>query len=284
MTYHEIVTLLKLYRKNELLWNHKHSLYSNKQKRLEALEAIRVRIDEKSIDEVRRRLKVIRDTYNIEKNRINGSKKSGVATYHTKLPWYKTADEFLSRCEPRKSPNTTDNKPICNLKLEPEVILELESTNYQPSYETSSPAESMADPGDSLEQYQEYYKKQFETTGASIVASEGPEPAIPSTKIQTVAPQFRPKLNNLDYMQSSAVQPNIDEFQYFGLHLVAQLRELPKLRALILQEKLQRIVSQERIEYESSLLAGTNDLQNIAPETEPVSSVRNEPTTSAISE
>lgn len=106
MSSDEIVHLLGLYREHELLWNYSHELYKNKQKRLAALETIRAAMDLESVDEVKRRIKVVRDTYNIEKNKMSSSKKSGAGTadvYHTRLSWYKTAHEFLSVCEARES-------------------------------------------------------------------------------------------------------------------------------------------------------------------------------------
>lgn len=108
MSCEEIMQLLEAYRKNECLWNYSNIFYKNKQKRIGALEWVREAIGAESVDEVKRRWKVIRDTYNIEKNKINASKKSGAGAadiYHTKLSWYKTANEFLAKCDARESYN-----------------------------------------------------------------------------------------------------------------------------------------------------------------------------------
>nr|XP_029732001.1 uncharacterized protein LOC115268113 [Aedes albopictus] len=284
MSSDEIVHLLGLYREHELLWNYSHELYKNKQKRLAALETIRAAMDLESVDEVKRRIKVVRDTYNIEKKQMSSSKKSGAGTadvYHTRLSWYKTAHEFLSVCEARESYSNIPEKSTCkqSKKSVEDLLIEPEVRDYQ-LYQSISSSESGDDPADLLKRYEEEYNKEYGSEEHSPVQTAGQKRKSPvasssftrslatpkkrkrrsalssvkpkATSDENVPPHITSALNKLDNIRASVSPPIQDEFQYFGLNLAAQLRDMPKLRALVLQDKLQRMVALERIEYESS--------------------------------
>ncbi|KXJ78362.1 hypothetical protein RP20_CCG004814 [Aedes albopictus] len=248
MSSDEIVHLLGLYREHELLWNYSHELYKNKQKRLAALETIRAAMDLESVDEVKRRIKVVRDTYNIEKNKMSSSKKSGAGTadvYHTRLSWYKTAHEFLSVCEARESYSNIPEKSTCkqSKKSVEDLLIEPEVRDYQ-LYQSISSSESGDDPADLLKRLATPKKRKRRSALSSVKPK--------ATSDENVPPHITSALNKLDNIRASVSPPIQDEFQYFGLNLAAQLRDMPKLRALVLQDKLQRMVALERIEYESS--------------------------------
>ncbi|XP_065095697.1 uncharacterized protein LOC135717509 [Ochlerotatus camptorhynchus] len=91
----ETIRLVKLYRANQCLWNHSHVHYKLKNRRIEAYENLMVEMDMESVDEVKRKLKSIRDTYTGEKHKMLKSNYS----YKTKLVWYPILDEFISKCD-----------------------------------------------------------------------------------------------------------------------------------------------------------------------------------------
>ncbi|XP_062556927.1 uncharacterized protein LOC134221757 [Armigeres subalbatus] len=290
MSCEEIMQLLEAYRKNECLWNYSNIFYKNKQKRIGALEWVREAIGAESVDEVKRRWKVIRDTYNIEKNKINASKKSGAGAadiYHTKLSWYKTANEFLAKCDARESYNNIED----NLAVSETVPVALVENRGPIGYESLSSSESVEDPADQIRQYEEEYASMFENGENSRsyadrnqklaqTARDHAPVTAPSKKVQkrkgptlqssakgkksheeALSPHIQNALSKLDTIRSS-VAPTAatvqDEFYYFTQNLAAQLRKLPRLTALILQEELQRLVSQESIKYES-IMAQKNE-------------------------
>lgn len=148
--------------------------------------------------------------------------------------------------------------------------------NFEPTtsfqhYDSLSSSESVVDPADPIKQYEEVYIQGFEKNEQnSHPSSKRKRKSTATTAIGTtpiaapsnVPPHMRSALNTLDIIRSSEAQPIQDEFQYFGLNLAAQLRELPKLRALILQDKLQKIISQERIDYETSRITQNMSVGN----------------------
>ncbi|XP_062552261.1 uncharacterized protein LOC134217506 [Armigeres subalbatus] len=272
MTYEEIMLLLKSYRENECLWNHSHCNYRNLKERGKAFINILIETNVDSVDEVKRRLKILRDTYNIEKNKMRKSRLSGPGPngyYSTKIRWFRTADEFLSKCDRSQ-----------NIKNEAsEGAYASESPNNQQEDRASFPELQEQDSPDPLWQYDGVYVDEFQAGTDSPCSSTGRKrssESLPtnlaaiSTK-KAVRPQYQYHTNGnswvtgesghshmqqmpnkRDSVNSAITQPVRDEFLYFGLMLASQLEELPKLRALILQEKIQTLVSQERIEFEKS--------------------------------
>lgn len=261
--------LLESYREKECLWNHAHYDYRNQTTRNGAFNNMLYETNAGTVEEVKRRIKIIRDTYNIERNKMKKSRLSGPGPngyYNTKIPWYSTADEFLSKCYPTR--NSTNNASGTYCKIEP---------SSPQSDRTASPESREHDSSDPLWQYADVLenrshssnicrKRSAELTRASVPAS--------TKKAIRLSTQLPPNGNGWgaernahieepnstieliqstrDSIASSLTQPIQDEFLYFGLNLAAQLGELPKLRALLLQEKIQALVSQERIEFEIS--------------------------------
>lgn len=268
MTYVEIMQLLTAYRRNECLWNHAHSNYRNQAVRNESFTNISIEMDIISIEEVKRRIKILRDTYNIEKNKMRKSRLAGARPggyYTTKIPWFKAADDFLSKCDGKQSNPNTDSDAPCKSEQ-----------SSQQSDRVSSPELEQQDSPDPLWQYGEVLVGTNESQ--SSCSSAGRKHLFESTPSTIPTPMkkvYRPasqsayangnswgterRSSHAEVIQSkranvtsSVADPIQDEFLYFGLNLAAQLGELPKLRALMLQEKIQTLVSQERIEFEMS--------------------------------
>lgn len=99
-----ITVFLECYEKHELLWNIRHVNYVNKQKRESAMMNLKVELEELGVQVpdlafLRARIKAIKATYRNEVLKISESKKSGAGTdevYVPKLPWFSTADRFMS--------------------------------------------------------------------------------------------------------------------------------------------------------------------------------------------
>lgn len=221
----------------------------------------------------------------MKKSRLSGPGPNGY--YNTKIPWYSTADEFLSKCYPTRnstvSLNRLSSKIFRNITAHNSLqnnasgtYCKIEPSSPQ-SDRTASPESREHDSSDPLWQYADVLenrshssnicrKRSAELTRASVPAS--------TKKAIRLSTQLPPNGNGWgaernahieepnstieliqstrDSIASSLTQPIQDEFLYFGLNLAAQLGELPKLRALLLQEKIQALVSQERIEFEIS--------------------------------
>lgn len=88
----ETIRLVELYREHELLWNTNHPDYTLRARRCESYRALMEEMDMDSVDEVKKKIKSLRDTYTAERNR---NIKSG-GQYQIKLVWYDLLDQFLS--------------------------------------------------------------------------------------------------------------------------------------------------------------------------------------------
>ncbi|XP_053698311.1 uncharacterized protein LOC128745301 [Sabethes cyaneus] len=277
MSYSEIVHILALYRRNGCLWDLHHEHYKNKQMRNKAFESIRIATNAESTDEVKRRLKIIRDTYNIEKNKMKRPRAGTSETYSTKLSWFLIADEFLSRCETRWSSYEPVNSSL--FEYEPTSSVQPDRSNSSP--EDESPEEQ--DQTEVTEVQQQHCKPEYAIdfenteivpawpTGIENCHTSNPSPQTPAPKARTRPAQHTTKRtrkdanqqppvphtgsfpDRLESINSAALTPSVpDEYHYFGLHLAAQFRQLPVLKALALQERIQSMVYKERIEYEKS--------------------------------
>ncbi|XP_055524484.1 uncharacterized protein LOC129718090 [Wyeomyia smithii] len=260
MSYNEIVHILALYRENKCLWDFSHEHYKNKQKRNKAFEYIKNATNAESTDEVKRRLKIIRDTYNIERNKMKRPRAETGENYRTKLSWYQMADEFLSKSE-RSSFHDVPNASL--YEFEP-------ASSSQQYHSNSSPESQEPDQPEATDVPSEYkpeYVIDFEHAEVAswpVIDENHQHPVNPAPSV-TQKTKIRPTqysskrtrrdaLDRLDSISSPplAVPSVPDEFHYFGLHLAAQFRKLPVLRALMLQEKIQAMVNKDRIDFEKS--------------------------------
>lgn len=90
-----IAKLLRLYKENRLLWDHKHHNYSNITLRHETLQGIK---DELAIPisppDIHRKYKTMRAAYQVEMRNINAAKLRGFF-YKPTLHWFEMFHQFM---------------------------------------------------------------------------------------------------------------------------------------------------------------------------------------------
>lgn len=97
------------YHRHPCLWDTAHKHYKIRDKRTEAMSRIvsAMNIDGFDLQEARRKMKIIRSTYLLEKKKIFiKSKRSGGGTAEgctSKLAWFSLADEFLAKNDMSKA-------------------------------------------------------------------------------------------------------------------------------------------------------------------------------------
>lgn len=110
-TENDTLKFVSLYKECEVLWNFQDKNYKNRDKRNSALEYIRreMHINDLTVDIIKKKIKSIRDTYNLEKSKIKKyNTKSGTSPdelYKTRLGWFNEASTFLDHCSGRESSN-----------------------------------------------------------------------------------------------------------------------------------------------------------------------------------
>ncbi|XP_062543636.1 uncharacterized protein LOC134211049 [Armigeres subalbatus] len=208
----ETIRLVELYRHHELLWNPSHPDYTLRARRFQCYRELMDEMDMGSVEEVKKKIKSLRDTYTAERNR---NIKSG-GQYQIKLVWYDILDEFLS--------------PVAQYSVKKESIEEYLDT------EQVHEAEELVQPlQDVLPTIHEHRRM--------------PRPILykvlgkpKSTKKIRTRGTFEPP--------RQSAHEFTDEFHYFGLSIASQLRNMAPVDAFILQDKIQNLISVERIEAE----------------------------------
>lgn len=95
----DTLKFVQLYREHECLWDKRCDAYKNKEMRASALEQLRVgmNIEELTLDEVKSKIKSIRNTYYLELDKIEKSTRSGAgaSVYKSKAKWFDEYDSFV---------------------------------------------------------------------------------------------------------------------------------------------------------------------------------------------
>ncbi|XP_054267099.1 uncharacterized protein LOC128989250 [Macrosteles quadrilineatus] len=186
---------------------------------------------------LRARIKTIKTTYRSELSKVNDSKKSGASTeeiYVPKLQWFTLADSFLrevaiTRNSKSNLDNQTTSKEEMNVttadtETEEGAIEEDEGAIDDPHEENTSKSDAGAD-----------FQK-------------------PRTKIRRVTKLARiestvHKLQQITANNRASTTSNVsaDEVDLFGNYVAAQLKELPLRNRLTCQEKIQSMLTKERL-------------------------------------
>lgn len=100
----QIISFLEIYEKYDCLWDASSPSYLKRDVKNKAFECIlKQLIDDGykiTLDQLKSKIKSLKDTYRNELNKIKKSSKSGAATedvYKPKLSWFSKADAFLRR-------------------------------------------------------------------------------------------------------------------------------------------------------------------------------------------
>ncbi|RZF40613.1 hypothetical protein LSTR_LSTR007496 [Laodelphax striatellus] len=233
-----IEVFLECFENHELLWNVRHSYYTNKVKRESAIVKLRSELIERGLQVpdlnfLRARIKSIKETYKNEALKIRESIKMSeggtVDVYVPKLGWFNSADRFLHTVVFSRAPKS--NLGTLSTIDENRVHIDV-SGNQNPSI--------MED---------EFLTE--EATGVDPLSHPNPTLRKRHSMRLTRVEQAVEKLQNITKNCSSE---QMDEMDVFGKYVAAQLRDLPLKNRLKFQSKIQTMLMKERL----SLLRSTS--------------------------
>ena len=103
----ETLKLVQLYREQECLWNIRCDEYKNKQIRTSALQQIlkEMGINGIKIEDIKSKIKSIRNTYLLEVDKIEKSTRSGAGgnVYVPRVPWFEELNSFIKNVAVRRT-------------------------------------------------------------------------------------------------------------------------------------------------------------------------------------
>lgn len=226
----DILRFLNIYEHYEALWNTQHSDYNSKNKRDRVMKELMKELLEKNIiveniDSLRRKIKIIKNVYRQELVKMEKSKSSGKVDeiYNPKLIWFKRADAFLGNVISARSSTS-------NLDL-------------------------------SAEESVKNIDQQDESEETEVIRT-----AVKKRKLtpEKIAMHVRKSTENRLRMVESAISklqdiaqscPIEDEYDSFAKHIAMQMRQLPVHSYVMLQEKIQSLITIERLRNMESPVA-----------------------------
>ncbi|XP_018012707.1 uncharacterized protein LOC108669808 [Hyalella azteca] len=260
----DIELFLETFQKYELLWNVRHKDYSNKTKR----ETSHGKLKEDLICQglivpdvtfLRARIRNIRSTYKVELTKVISSKSSGAGTdvYTPKLLWFKTADSFLNDVVvPRKSQSnqkcgSEEADVLEDQQVEDDECLDDDdddddddglpfNISTENEAETSVPKRQFATPAAKKRRITKFSKREQ------------------SARVDRAID----KLQNIVLREQSFSNQALDQYDVFTRHINFQLRQLPFRSFIMLQEKIQSLITKEMLANlsQSPVIVSTSSL------------------------
>ncbi|KAJ2945420.1 hypothetical protein O0L34_g231 [Tuta absoluta] len=233
MRWGEAATLefVRLYLREECLWNPDHPGYKNKFKRQMCYNTISAEFEAYSgkrmnIPEIKNKIKSLRSTYAQQVQKIL-QKSSPDAMYEPSLVWFTEMDRCLRNIpiNIRQSIVTKfqQEQPVVDssqMWMDPETLVEKDEEN-------PDPLSSQTDEEYSLAQTEQIPVKK--------------KPHTLSKKIKKKKFKHRTSC----FVQNTDIQE--DEFDIYGKYIASQLRQMELQKALRLQLEIQSLVSEARI-------------------------------------
>ncbi|XP_071454196.1 uncharacterized protein [Hetaerina americana] len=210
-----------------------------------------------NVHSLREKVRIIRNTYIKEVNKVNNSKKYATSpkdVYTPKLTWFSVADEFLRKCIQLKS---------------------AEVNSSQNSGTDDREEEDSTDPGDQ-EGNKELQQSDYVPRISSVVHPEAKEMFKESEVKESAKVVNKRKYHDDSVYRAIKALKAISrstlleehEFDTFGKSIAAQLKQLPLQQALELQSKFQVMIVESRL----SLLSPRNLVPDASPSKEVASS------------
>ncbi|XP_031348360.1 uncharacterized protein LOC116174562 [Photinus pyralis] len=245
---------LESYQRYECLWNNKCSDYSKSNVREKAYLSMLadLNLPGLTVPDIKAKIKTIRTRYGAELCKIKNSERSGASAddvYEPRLFWFKLADVFLrSICTPKESSS--------NLK-------ELESTRKGISGKATDDSQHLEEREQQTEQtahIQDTEQQTEQTAHIQDTEATSPNTIATSSAVITNTPKNtkgrKRSLNTTISGVQDAIKQlktlseenkeDLNEFDVFCESLAIQLKKMPLNRALICQEHLQKVMTQER--------------------------------------
>ncbi|KAF6207998.1 hypothetical protein GE061_016447 [Apolygus lucorum] len=233
---------LKVYKRYECLWDKKCPKYSKTRARDKAYASMiaDLNIPGLTVLDIKSKIKSVRTRYASELTKVRNSELSGAKLYEPRLFWFKDADSFLRQVT------------FTKLGYSYEKFQDLASTNsfHDGAADLGQEFEKVEQPTTDNEEDEEALPQ---NAGISPVVTMTTSPAI-STSFQNGRRTRKRYLNDsvpekYDSMKKSKVSKSKPphEFDVFCESLAIQLKKMPLKRALLCQEKLQRVMTEERL-------------------------------------
>lgn len=108
-----MLSFLKAYRRQEILWNNKMSGYTNLRLRDQGYSAMltELNLSKLTIADIKAKIKSVRTRYVAELTKVRSSEKEE-DVYEPRLFWFKAADAFLRKVSLPKSSSPQVRKPF----------------------------------------------------------------------------------------------------------------------------------------------------------------------------
>lgn len=239
---------LELFKKYECLWNNKSEAYKRKDVRDYAIESLISDLNFPGVTEsdVKAKIKTIRTRYVSELSKIKTSESISAGRddiYVPKLFWFKQADSFLRGvCTPRRS---TGNMciPKYELTQDLEVDEDTEEISEVDNFEEKDTSIEICSP---LERDVTSLENQASHNGISANDATSFEKRSRKRKYSTDFVFDKSAINKLRKI-AHEIKENENEFDLFCKSLAVQLKNMPLHCALVCQEKLQSVMTRERL-------------------------------------
>ncbi|GBP63007.1 hypothetical protein EVAR_43755_1 [Eumeta japonica] len=236
---------IALYREQECLWRIDSMEYRNKKMRDDALNRISqgMQMSALTIEDVKKKIKHLRSTYLMELRKVEKCFDSSTV-YTPSLSWYKEMDDFIR--------DVTVKRSICNISSRAVGEFLVNDSDIQTEYEQDLQDQQEDQAAESDEG--DFSKSLQASTSFGI--NPLPDIKLKKTRLR----KFNSLIDELKtFVDETKGRKENDEFDIFGKHVAVQLRSLPLEEALIVQKKIQSVITHSRINSLKGQPRNSND-------------------------
>lgn len=272
-----ISTFLETYKKYDILWNTHHPDYLNKNKREILMvrlkeELIQLKVPVPDMGFLRARIKAIKTTYRGEIVKILESKASGAKKkdlYIPKLSWFLIANSFLR------------NTHIARKVTSDSATLASSAKDDGPDSNNSKIERIENQTVENEQNVTKFIKEDTsQNSHVSVCQARRTKKRGRPSKLSKVEEAIEKLRKITDSRPSTSNQVQLDEADIFGKYVAVQLRGLPLRNQLAFQDKIQSMLTKERLKLLESrtpsppqVLSGTSSSGGDSDEE---ASIRNE--------
>ncbi|XP_055844762.1 uncharacterized protein LOC129911112 [Episyrphus balteatus] len=243
-------SFLETYKKYECLWNNKCNDYSKSNAREKAYSLMLndLKIPGLTVPDIKAKIKTIRTRYVAELAKIRNSElerneAAGEEVYEPRLFWFKIADAFLRK--------------VCTSKPKYLVMKDQGGTDKEISFEKVTADSQHYEDNDSTSQENTRYSPSVAISPPYTYSEIKCDKNVWKRSLPKENSYSFPNDNNYSAVNNTVKRPKKcydssnneypNEFDIFCQSLAIQLKKMPLQRALICQQKLQSVMTQERL-------------------------------------
>ncbi|XP_050506119.1 uncharacterized protein LOC126884240 [Diabrotica virgifera virgifera] len=240
----DTISFLEMYEQHRCLWDVHSEGYKDRNTRINAYEAMAtaMEIDGFLVEDVKAKIRSLRNAYTLELAKILRSKKLAAGpddVYKPKLPWFPVADRILNGVVQLREIQPTEIG-VADSETQSSVNDVVETVMVDPTPPT-------AVPGVSTEAIPSTSKRTFTSDTAEPARKKAKTSA---TNYQRCLDRTLSELKNISASLSKKIAPKEeDEFDMFGKLIACQLKKLPIIVALEAQQYIFSYLIQKRIEH-----------------------------------